>query len=57
MSQQVRPFERIVGQLEGLVPPSFPTQRTRVVHAEYDILSGGWFGRKGRWRSTRPRFQ
>ena len=32
--QDVRPFERIVGQLEGLVPLSLSTQRARVVHAE-----------------------
>ena len=32
--QEVRPFERIVGQLEGLVPPSLSTQHARVVHAE-----------------------
>jgi hypothetical protein len=32
--QEVRPFERIIGQLEGLVPSSLSTQRARVVHAE-----------------------
>ena len=32
--QEISPFERIVGQLEGFVPPSLSTQRARVVHAE-----------------------